>query len=60
MKYAEKGMYVGVTSIDSLMDTVFASRMNMNPTHLMNVITETAEGIGAIEAQLWVYANMSE
>ncbi|MBR3400977.1 MAG: restriction endonuclease, SacI family [Parasporobacterium sp.] len=59
-KYAGKGMYVGVTSIDSLMDTVFASHMDMNPSHLMKVITETAESIGALEAQMWIYSHMAE
>ena len=59
-KYAQRGMYVGVTSIDALMDVVFASHMNMNVTHLLDVIRDTAEDIGALEAQMWVYEHLSD
>lgn len=58
-KYRKRGMYVGVTSIDSLIDIVFSSHMDMNSSHVMNVIAETAENIGAIEAQMWIYSHMS-
>lgn len=58
-KCKDFGMYVGVTSIDSLMDTAFASHMNMNPAHLMEVISETTEQMGAIEAQMWVYEQIA-
>ena len=59
-KYAGLGMYVGVTSIDALMDTVFASHMDMDSAALFEVIRDTAEGIGALEAQMWVYKNMAD
>ncbi len=59
-EYAEKGMYVGVTSIDSLMDIVFASHMEENPSDLVTEITRVSEEIGAIEAQIWVYKQMNE
>lgn len=59
-KYSKKGMYVGVTSIDSLIDIAFASNMGMNPFHLLDVISQTAEQIGALEAQMWIYEHMAE
>ena len=58
-KYAEKGMYVGVTSIDSLIDMVFASHMAMNPAHVLGIMKDTAESMGALEAQVWIYQNMA-
>lgn len=58
-KYLKKGMFVGVTSIDCLMDIAFASNMGMNPTHLLDVISQTAEDIGALEAQMWIYEHMA-
>lgn len=57
-KYAGLGMYVGVTSIDALMDTVLASHMDLDSAALFEAIRETAEAIGALEAQMWVYENM--
>lgn len=59
-KYAKLGMYVGVTSIDALMDTVFAAHMDMNSAHLLDVVRDTAEEIGALEAQMWVYKHMTD
>ncbi|MBR6028786.1 MAG: restriction endonuclease, SacI family [Clostridia bacterium] len=59
-KYAQRGMYVGVASIDVLMDIVFSSHMNVNATHLLDVIRDTAEEIGALEAQMWVYEHLSD
>ena len=57
-KYAEKGMYVGVTSIDSLMDMVLAECINLNSAHIIDVICKTVEDIGAVEAQMWVYSQL--
>lgn len=57
-KYANRGMYVGVTSIDSFMDIVLASHMDMNTTHLLEVVRKTSEEIGALEAQMWIYKYM--
>ncbi len=54
--YANKGLYVGVTSIDSLMDLVLSSHIDLNPAHIIDIIVDTAENIGAIEAQLWIYS----
>lgn len=58
-KYAEKGMYVGVTSVDALIDIVFAQNMNMNAAHIFETASVTAESIGAIEAQMWIYEHMA-
>lgn len=57
-KYAEKRMYVGVTSIDALMDMVLAECVNLNSAHVIDVICETVEKIGAIEAQMWIYGQI--
>ncbi len=59
-KYAELGMYVGVTSIDALMDTFFAAHMDMDASHILEVVRNTAEEIGALEAQMWVYKHMTD
>lgn len=59
-KYAELGMYVGVTSIDALMDTFFAAHMDMDASHILEVVRKTAEEIGALEAQMWVYKHMTD
>lgn len=59
-KYAKLGMYVGVTSIDALMDTVIAGNMGMNSSHLLDVIRDTSEKIGALEAQMWVYEHIND
>lgn len=58
-KYEKKGLYVGVTSIDSLMDTIFASHMDMNAMHILEAVRDTAEKIGAIEAQIWIYQQIA-
>lgn len=58
-KYGARGMYVGVTSVDSLMDIIFASNMEMNTMHLLEVVRDTSEKIGAIEAQMWIYEYMA-
>ena len=58
-KYAAMGMYVGVTSIDALMDTVFSAHTDMDSARMFEVIRGTAESIGALEAQMWVYERMA-
>lgn len=59
-KYASKGMYVGVMSIDALLDFAFASNMDMNPTHLLEIMSKTAESMGALEAQMWIYEYIAK
>ena len=59
-KYAHRGMYVGVASIDDLMDMIFASHVNISAIHLLDVIRDTAESIGALEAQMWIYEHLAD
>lgn len=59
-KYANKGMFVGVTSIDSLMDTIISGHPEMNAAHILQIVCNTAEDIGALEAQMWIYGYMSK
>lgn len=59
-KYADKGLYVGVTSIDALMDTVFASHADEDVSGLLSIIAEAAERIGAVEAQMWVFKHIAD
>ena len=58
-KYAQMGMYVGVTSIDALMDTVFSAHMDMEASHMFEVVRDTAEKIGVLEAQMWIYTYLA-
>ena len=58
-KYANKGMYVGVTSIDDLLDIILSAHIDLNAAHIIDIIAKTAESIGALEAQMWVYERMS-
>lgn len=57
--YAKKGLYVGVTSIDSLMDIAFASNFEREPSKIITTILDTCERIGAVEAQIWIYSSLS-
>ena len=59
-KYADKGMYVGVTSIDNLIDTILSAHIDLNAAHIIDIIAKTAESIGALEAQMWVYKRMTD
>ncbi len=59
-EYEKKGMYVGVVSIDSLMDIALSKNIELNAGHIVGVVRETAEKIGALEAQMWVYQYMSK
>ena len=56
-KYASNGMYVGLTSVDALMDVVFASHVDMDAGEVFDCVRNTAETIGALEAQMWVYKH---
>ena len=59
-KYESRGLYVGVTSIDDLMDTILSSHIDMDATKLLNIMRTTSEEIGALEAQIWIYENMAK
>lgn len=58
-RYAGCGLYVGVTSIDALMDTIISSHANEDISGLLDNIRETAEDIGAVEAQTWIYKRIA-
>lgn len=59
-KYAEKGMYVGLTSIDALMDTILTSHANEDLSCLFIYIQEATEKIRSVEAQNWIYNQIME
>ncbi len=59
-KYADKGMFVGVTSIDNFLDTVLSSHIDLDVAHIIDVAAKIAEDIGALEAQMWVYERMTK
>lgn len=58
--YSKLGLYIGLASIDSLLNIVFARFINENVSHLLEQLRETAENIGAIEAQLWIYSHIND
>jgi len=58
--YANRGMHIGVVSIDALMDIVFASSVGIDVRDVFDAICETAESIGAVEAQMWLYKQLAD
>ena len=50
---------VGVASIDALMDVAFAARIDGDAAWLLAEARDTAGQIGALEAQMWTYENMT-
>lgn len=58
--YGRKGLYVGVTSIDALIDIVFSTHTVINPEEAMERIKSCSEEIGAPEAQMWIYKSIRE
>ena len=58
-KYAAMGLYVGVTSIDSLIDTTFACNIDFDAREILEETRAAAERIGAIEAQMWIYERLA-
>lgn len=58
-RYSRLGMYVGVTSIDDLIDSTLSEHVEVDPRAIMSSISDTAELIGAIEAQIWIYQHAS-
>lgn len=58
-KWMEKGIYLGLMSIDALVDFTFAA--HEIDTHIMlNDLKLAAERIKSIEAQMWIYAKLEE
>lgn len=58
-EYAKKGIYVGVSSIDDLMDMAIAMNSEIDHSSIIRKLTSTAESIGALEAQMWMYKRES-
>lgn len=58
-RYSKKVLYLGTTSIDSLMGIIFASHPRDNCSDLLKIIKDAAEQIGAVEAQTWIYKYMA-
>ena len=58
-RYEALGMYVGTISIDDLIDMTLSEHVDADARSIMTLVSETAERIGAIEAQIWVYERLS-
>lgn len=59
--FADKGILVGITTIDDLLDTTFTEYVDSERiSHIYDVVRETAEEIGALEAQTWIYKKLAE
>ena len=58
-RYAGLGMYIGVTSIDDLMDMTLSAAPDLSASTVLGGIRDTSERIGALEAQIWVYRMLS-
>lgn len=57
-KWLERGLYIGVLSIDALIDFAFATR-DIDPQGFLNDLKVSAERMKAIEAQMWLYEHAS-
>lgn len=56
--YAKRGLHIGLAAIDSLFDAILSFHAGFDVPAMMNSIKETAEKIGAIEAQMWTYKRL--
>ena len=60
-EYASKGVYVGLTDIDALMDTVLAAHQDVDvPVILTGIYDQVMENAGTPETQMWVYYRLVE
>ena len=57
-EYGMRGLCIGLTSIDSLLDTLLAFHAGFDAAALFATARETVERIGAVEAQMWIYKNL--
>ncbi len=57
-KYARVGLNIGLSSIDALMDALLAFHVGFDASSLLKSISSTAESIGAVEAQMWIYRKL--
>lgn len=56
--WMNRGLYVGVLSIDALVDFAFATR-DIDPQRFLSDLQVSAERMKAIEAQMWLYEHAS-
>lgn len=56
--YAERGLNIGLASIDAILDTLLAFHTGFDAAALLADLKKTAEAIGAIEAQMWIYKRL--
>ena len=54
------GMYVGVSSIDDLIDTTLSRHVDADMSSVATFVYDASERIGVIEAQIWVYRRLSD
>lgn len=57
-RYAGRGLNIGLASIDCLLDSMLAFHAGFDASALLNSLKGISEGIGAIEAQLWIYNKL--
>lgn len=57
-RWMKSGLYVGVMSIDALVDFTFATH-EINAQRLLNDLRVSAERMKAIEPQMWIYEHVS-
>lgn len=58
-KWSAKGIYLGVMSVDSLIDFTFATK-KIDPANLFSSLKKDAESMKALEPQMWIYKRVSE
>lgn len=56
--FAKRGLNIGLASIDALMDALLAFHAGFNASALLQTVKNTAEAIGAVEAQMWIYRKL--
>lgn len=60
-KFAKEGIIVGITTIDDLMDITLTEYAGSDiVVSAYNTVRETAEDIGALEAQTWIYKKLAD
>lgn len=59
-RYASLGIMVGIVTVDDLLDLTFTEYADsINAATVYENVRKTAEGIGALEAQMWVYGHVA-
>ncbi len=58
-EFAERGMYVGISPVDPLMDTILCSHPDIDTERaLTGLYRESLEVTGGTEAQMWLFDRM--